>query len=866
MDLVQQVMRQVRATFGARRLRRRSRRPLAASAMVETLEKRWMMTVNPLLVEPNDTIGAAQVVDVGAAPGGQLTLSGTIGDNPNFTGSNAGSDIDVIRLNLLANHRYEFDIDAATNGSNVDTVLQLVDSLDHSVARSDDTPAPGETLTTDSFIRFAPTANGTYYLKVMSFAANTTGNYDLNLKDFGASTRVGPQYSVSVNAGTVFSGDTINFGSVNQNESGPRLTFSILNTGDDALTFTGVTVPNASGQGYTVLQPPKPTAVQPNETTDFTIALNTSVLGTAAGQILVNTTALPAFSFNATGNVTAHPSGPEISVSLGGNDYVLGVSPAVNFFAPAVDVINTAGPSKVFTITNLGDTTLTLGTPVVPTGFVILPGEGPASTVAPGASTTMTVHLNVATTASYSGNLTFTNNDSNENPFVIPLTGNVAGTPIIQITGNGQTITNGDLTPSNTDGTSFGNVASTTTLTRTFTVTNIGGTGTLSLSGSPGWATVTGGDTASFSIVNPATDAVLNPNGTTTFQVRFTPTHAGLSTALITVTSNDADNGFYTFKVSAHGLDAPSLQSVFDERAYLARYADIRNAVNTGAWSSGFAHFLAFGLQEGRSPNPYFNEAYYLATNSDVAANTGAGKTWITGFEHFAATGQGEGRSPNPYFSDAIYRRVNADIGAAVTAGNWRSGFSHYTKAGQFEGRRFNLFYSEAFYLSQNADVAANVGVGKAWQSGFQHFLAFGLREGRKFSQLFDETSYRSLNPDVNTAVNNGAWASGFQHYTFAGRSEGRRITPLFVESYYLTKNPDVAAAVNAGNWPSGRAHFLASGINEGRRFSPYYNEAAYLANNADIAANVGPGKAWSSGLEHYIVFGQFENRVHAVA
>ncbi|MCX5662620.1 MAG: choice-of-anchor D domain-containing protein, partial [Planctomycetota bacterium] len=820
-------MKQVRETFGTRKLRHPRRQARPTSTMYEALEQRVMASVNPLVVEPNDTIGAAQVVDVAGAPSSQLTLSGNIGDNPGLTGPNAGSDVDVIRLNLLANHKYEFNVNAATIASNLDSVLVLSDVNDTTVVRSDDTAGPSESLTSDSFIRFAPTANGTYYLKVMSFAASTTGNYDLSLKDFGASSRVGPQYSVTVNSGSLTTGDTVDFGSVNQNESGPRLTFTILNTGDDALTFTGVTVPNASGQGYTVLQPPKPTAVLPNESTDFTIQLNSSVLGVAAGSVSVNTTSLAAFTFNATGTVATHPAGPEISVSVGGSEFVMGVSSTINFFAPAVDVVNTAGPSKVFTITNLGDTPLNLGTPVVPTGFVILSGEGPASTVAPGGSTTMTVHLVVSSTNQYNGNLTFTTDDSNENPFVIPLSGNVAGTPIAQISGLGQTIANGDLSPTTTDATDYGTVATTSTSTHTFTVTNIGSTGTISLSGTPGWATITGGDAASFTILNPETDRILNPSGgATTFDVRFNPTSAGTHTALITVTSNDAENGFYTFRVSGHGIDAASLSSVFDERSYLAKYADIRNAVQTGAWSSGFAHFVAFGLKEGRSPNPYFNEAYYLATYADVAADTGTGKTWLTGFEHFAAHGQQEGRNPNPYFSDAVYRRASADVAGAINRGDWRSGFSHYTKAGQFEGRRFNLFFDETFYLSQNTDVANNTGVGKAWESGFQHFLAFGLREGRTFSRLYDERTYLQLNPDVKSAVQGGGWASGFQHYTFFGRSEHRRITPLFSESYYKSKNADVNAAVIAGNWASGLAHFLAAGINEGRVFSPYFNEA----------------------------------------
>jgi len=40
--------------------------------------------------------------------------------------------------------------------------------------------------------------------------------------------------------------------------------------------------------------------------------------------------------------------------------------------------------------------------------------------------------------------------------------------------------------------------------------------------------------------------------------------------------------------------------SGFDENSYLSRYGDVRNAVKAGAFSSGYAHYLAFGKAEGR--------------------------------------------------------------------------------------------------------------------------------------------------------------------------------------------------------------------------------------------------------------------------
>jgi hypothetical protein len=42
------------------------------------------------------------------------------------------------------------------------------------------------------------------------------------------------------------------------------------------------------------------------------------------------------------------------------------------------------------------------------------------------------------------------------------------------------------------------------------------------------------------------------------------------------------------------------VNSEFDEKFYLSKYADVREAVKTGTFSSGYAHYLACGKTEGR--------------------------------------------------------------------------------------------------------------------------------------------------------------------------------------------------------------------------------------------------------------------------
>ncbi len=48
-----------------------------------------------------------------------------------------------------------------------------------------------------------------------------------------------------------------------------------------------------------------------------------------------------------------------------------------------------------------------------------------------------------------------------------------------------------------------------------------------------------------------------------------------------------------------------SIESGFDEESYLARYSDVRNVVKAGGFSSGYAHYIAFGRAEGRDCSAY---------------------------------------------------------------------------------------------------------------------------------------------------------------------------------------------------------------------------------------------------------------------
>ncbi len=88
--------------------------------------------------------------------------------------------------------------------------------------------------------------------------------------------------------------------------------------------------------------------------------------------------------------------------------------------------------SKTFTVTNNGSQTLNITSPLtVPTGFTVTATFGSTS-LAPGASTTVTVEMSAASLGSFSGAAAFTSNDS-ASPFGFTLFGTVLATPAATI-------------------------------------------------------------------------------------------------------------------------------------------------------------------------------------------------------------------------------------------------------------------------------------------------------------------------------------------------------------------------------------------------------------------------------------------------
>ena len=123
--------------------------------------------------------------------------------------------------------------------------------------------------------------------------------------------------------------------------------------------------------------------------------------------------------------------------------------------------------------------------------------------------------------------------------------------PEMDLQGNGNSIADGDTTPSAEDHTDFGHIdVDSGSLSRTFTIEN-SGIAVLNLTGSPA-VEITGTHAADFTLTTDAS-ATVSAGSTTTFVITFDPSAAGLRTATISIANDDSDENPYDFVIQGVG-------------------------------------------------------------------------------------------------------------------------------------------------------------------------------------------------------------------------------------------------------------------------------------------------------------------------
>ncbi|WP_338733412.1 LamG-like jellyroll fold domain-containing protein [Mangrovimonas cancribranchiae] len=127
----------------------------------------------------------------------------------------------------------------------------------------------------------------------------------------------------------------------------------------------------------------------------------------------------------------------------------------------------------------------------------------------------------------------------------------------IEITGNGNTINDGDITPDPTDNTDFGNVnypgGSNNNI---FIIENLGGSNDLNLTGSSPYVNISGTHAGDFTVTTIPASTIAAGNNTV-FAIEFAPSALGLRSATVSIANDDSDENPYNFNIQGTGITPP---------------------------------------------------------------------------------------------------------------------------------------------------------------------------------------------------------------------------------------------------------------------------------------------------------------------
>ncbi|MCQ8239536.1 glycosyltransferase [Rhizosaccharibacter radicis] len=268
--------------------------------------------------------------------------------------------------------------------------------------------------------------------------------------------------------------------------------------------------------------------------------------------------------------------------------------------------------------------------------------------------------------------------------------------------------------------------------------------------------------------------------------------------------------------------EAPLWQR-FDPVFYAKRYAAVLPEALSPEELERF--YWDQGAAAGHSPNPYFDESWYLSNYRDIAAHVAAGGA-RSGFDHYCHDGYRD-RAPHWLFDENYYRRVNPDLTAsALEAGGFRNGYHHYLVRGDGEFRSGHRFFAPDL-LQQG---------GRSSRDGRGPFVTlllegFALCDRQRLSWYFDPQWYLEQNGWLRRQIEDGRWSCGLHHFLCNDTPRAFDGSRWFSELFYVAAHPDIASALDDGAFRNGYEHFLAHGVQELRTPHPDADLVAYHAN-----------------------------------
>lgn len=234
---------------------------------------------------------------------------------------------------------------------------------------------------------------------------------------------------------------------------------------------------------------------------------------------------------------------------------------------------------------------------------------------------------------------------------------NLAAELPFYVSGNDIPISAGDTSPSEEDGTDFGEVNVGSTLPQIFTLHNTGSEELL-ITG------IVSSDTENFTVSNVPTEALAATEGTATFTVTFTPESTGLKTATITVSSAEA--GDFVFTVQGTGTvdgNAPTITTTAP--THISGYSATLNGTVTPNETAA-TYFFQYSIDPSLTEGVTATATQSLPSGSSavaVSANL-SGLTPQTTYYYrlVASNDSGTNQSGIGSFTTTVYTMITGEV------------------------------------------------------------------------------------------------------------------------------------------------------------------------------------------------------------
>jgi uncharacterized repeat protein (TIGR01451 family) len=313
---------------------------------------------------------------------------------------------------------------------------------------------------------------------------------------------------------------SVDFGSVEVGETGNR-DVTVENKGNAGLVIGTITIDdpqftivsgNISGQ-----------TINPGDSETISLEFSPSSVGPQAGTLRIPNNDTDENPVEVPLSGTGTPKAPEIEVTPASVDFGL------------VEVGETG--NRDVTVENKGNAGLVIGTITIDDPqFTIASGNISGQTINPGDSETISLEFSPSGVGPQTGALRIPNNDTDENPVDVPLSG--TGTPKEPEI---------EVTPASVD---FGSVEVGETGNRDVTVENKGNAGLVI-----GTITI---DDPQFTIVSGnISGQTINPGDSETISLEFSPSSVGPQTGTLRIPSNDTDENPVDVPLSGTGTEPP---------------------------------------------------------------------------------------------------------------------------------------------------------------------------------------------------------------------------------------------------------------------------------------------------------------------